>query len=997
MRKLIVLAIVLLSLFSVSLSFADDLEIYGGAAQQVDPNVLLIFDTSGSMTTRDVPGDVFDSTANYAGSQANDTIYLKSGDNYSYFAPSISSITCARVVNDLNDKGWSRSRFRTTSPYACRNRGARRTVTTGRYANFLESGANTSLQRRTDVAKRVATEIVTTTDNVRFGLMRFNGSNGGTLLQSCTDMTTTSRSSLLGKIATLPASGYTPLAETLAEAGLYFAGQYSWYHSSLLYTSPIEERCQKNYAIVLTDGVPVGDRDSRLHNTIYMNGSRIGDYDGDNASGEGTSNTSTYLDDVAAFLYNEDLSSLGSVDDFKDQVVNTYTIGFKTSQTLLEHTAQVGGGEYYTANAYADLLLAFESIIANVGEHNAVFVAPVVPVNRLNRTYAGNKVYLGFFRPEQEAIWSGNIKSYNFSSAGEITDALGAAVLDSDGMILSGSQSLWSSVADGSDVKLGGVGEQLNLQTSRNIYTYLGTSTSLTDSSNEVDSLNTVLTMSHLDVLTEAERLAVISSVHGDDRAWKLGSIVHSEPLIVHYDGGTPKSYIFVGANDGMLHVFDDDTGEEAWAFVPPDQLDGLKSLLLPTHTYSVDGSPVVYDDGTVKYLIFGLRRGGSTYSVLDITSPLSPVWKYSIDATHLVAPSAVLGLSWSKPQVHKIVISGAHVPVWLFSGGYDVNQDSDSPAATDFSGKAVFATRISDGSLTSLNFNASNTTDMQNSIIGLFGAETAPFSLLNLVYATDLGGRLFGIHDSLVDGTWEIQTLFKIPTGSVTSSDGTVFTPGRVLMYPPEAVQNVGSQTVYFGSGNRERPTDTSATDAFYAITNTWEVDSDDNKVTYSMNDLYDVTQNLIQDGDTDQVNQAEIDLAGAKGWYLRFDGTGEKIVSSPVVFNKVIYFTTYTPSGVTTTSTDPCTVDTARGIAKLYAIDYQTGQAVFHLDGQNAGNNLTKADRSVEIGTALPSPPVVVITQEGAKLLVGIEGGILSQDVDFLSTIKIFYWQQL
>ena len=38
-------------------------------------------------------------------------------------------------------------------------------------------------------------------------------------------------------------------------------------------------------------------------------------------------------------------------------------------------------------------------------ERNSCFVAPVVPVSRMNRTYAGNKIYLGFFKPQQEGNW----------------------------------------------------------------------------------------------------------------------------------------------------------------------------------------------------------------------------------------------------------------------------------------------------------------------------------------------------------------------------------------------------------------------------------------------------------------------------------------------------------------------------------------------------------------------------------------------------------------
>src|SRR5690606_17933359 len=87
---------------------------------------------------------------------------------------------------------------------------------------------------------------------------------------------------------------------------------------------------------------------------------------------------------------------------------------------------------------------------------------------------------------------------------------------------------------------------------------------------------------------TTTERNKLIDFVHGLDaydqdgdgdttekRLWLLGDIIHSVPLIVNYGtAANPDALVIVGANDGMLHAFDDATGEEVWAFVPPDVLE---------------------------------------------------------------------------------------------------------------------------------------------------------------------------------------------------------------------------------------------------------------------------------------------------------------------------------------------------------------------------------------------------------------------------------------
>ena len=49
-------------------------------------------------------------------------------------------------------------------------------------------------------------------------------------------------------------------------------------------------------------------------------------------------------------------------------------------------------------------------------------------------------------------------------------------------------------------------------------------------------------------------------------RTHVLGDIIHSRPLFVDHPTA-PR--VYVGANDGMLHSFDTDTGDEVFAYVP--------------------------------------------------------------------------------------------------------------------------------------------------------------------------------------------------------------------------------------------------------------------------------------------------------------------------------------------------------------------------------------------------------------------------------------------
>jgi type IV pilus assembly protein PilY1 len=114
------------------------------------------------------------------------------------------------------------------------------------------------------------------------------------------------------------------------------------------------------------------------------------------------------------------------------------------------------------------------------------------------------------------------------------------------------------------------------------------------------------------------------------------------------------------------------------------------------------------------------------------------------------------------------------------------------------------------------------------------------------------------------------------------------------------------------------------------------------------------------------------------------------------------VIYFTTYTPdSGAP--SGDPCAASTVRGIARLYAVDYKTGASVsafspeVEIDGDGNVVNLGKKDRVIAIGTAIPSAPVIAILEDGARIFIGVEGGIVSMPAIDTPNMYRYYWHQI
>ena len=964
---------------------ADDTEIYGTVTLSVQPNVLVIFDNSGSMGTVDVGGEHYDPAITYSGSYITNRVYRKRGGSWVWFANDVNGLNCESIKQKLLTKGYAiRARIRSES-YTCG--GSRKTLRLGNYMNYDESGVGDA-RSRISVAKEVVTSLITNTENVRFGLMIFNSSEGGHIVCECgTDKTT-----LINTINGLSATTWTPLAETLAEAGLYFAGKQSWFNSGTTHTTPMQERCQKNYIILMTDGAPTMDNNSMLTSGTYINGDTIGDYDGDgNDPGSYPSYGTDYLDDVAKYLYENDCNpTLGTGTSFEKQNIITYTIGFKTEQQLLEDTALNGGGDYYTANSISGLSEAFEAIMSNISEANAMFVSPVVPVSRMNRTYAGDRIYLGFFKPQQSGMWLGNLKKFGLDSNGNLIDANGNPATMSDGTIKDNARSYWSSSADGPNVTSGGVGEILLDQASRNIYTYMSTQSSLVHADNAFSADNALIINSVLGVTSDSQRQSLISDIYGGSSLWILGDILHSEPAIVHY---SPTSTIlFAGSNDGMMHCFDDSDGSERWAFIPPNQLNRLTLLLNDDHDYFVDGAPVVYDGTSQKILFFGERRGGDHYYALDITSVTTPSYLYKIDPTILGGES--LGQSWCKPEICTIKTSSGSDSVFLMAGGYDTNQDAATPASSDAEGRAVFAIKTATGTVSSLNFNVDNYASMTHCIVGVSGFDTDSDAIVNSVYAGDLGGNMFAFEDNDKNGTWSSRKLFSAPV-----TDG----KRKKIFYAPDGVKECFGEIIFFGTGDRADPGEVGVVNRMYSLKNDWEASGTFTTITES--DLVDVTDDLIQMGTAAQKIQASEDLAASRGWYIRLENTGEKVTASPTVFAGVVYFTTYTPAseGGGGDPDDPCGAPTARGTARLYAVNYLTGGSVHdyssdtETDGEGDTVERGKKDRCKEIGTAIPTAPVIAVRESGPKIYIGIEGGVVPEDPVAAININVFYWREI
>ncbi|HEX5161618.1 MAG TPA: hypothetical protein VFV88_07835 [Steroidobacteraceae bacterium] len=731
--------------------------------------------------------------------------------------------------------------------------------------------------------------------------------------------------------------------------------------SSANYQSPIRYSCQKTFIVYLTDGLPTNDTEASEKIEALPNFEEDGfvptaeggnDDGGCPDDGPGGDPGSDYGDgrcmvNLAAYLFNHDVNDevLGK------QNVKTYVVGFgdtiAASADYLQNIAAAGGGEAYTQTDAAGLKAAFAEIFAEVAEGaDSTFVSPTVAVNAFNRTRNLNSLYVSVFAPSNRYHWPGNVKKYQLVDgviSGGTTENPTPAVDPATGFFAEGSSDMFpGGGADGADVTKGGAAVNLPAYGSRKVYTYLGNK-DLTATANAFTVGNTTNITAALLGVTETRRTDVIEHTLGKDvnnddndasttNRYAMGDPMHARPAVAIYGGSesAPQGLVFTTTNDGMLHALDMNSGEEQWAFIPQELMTRLGQLqrdpIMTNRTYGIDGDVRIfkYDvdgDGTIEtgdkmYLVFGFGRGGAVYYALDVTAQAAPrvLWKKT------VADLPALGRAWSAPVITRVNVNttlqtDAQKFVVIFGGGYDTGQENYN-YSTDGSGNAVYMLELATGNLlwsagiTSSGANwehpfMNNSIPSEIAVLDLNGD-----SFADRMYFGDMGGRIWRLdiwHGQAPNNLASGGLLATLGAGHLeNASDDDNIINARRFYYAPDVsvVTPRGSapfMNIAIGSGYRGHPLDTEIRDRFYSIrdyepfnrrTNTsfnapWEPITDD--------ELVDVTTDVatpVVDGD--------------KGWKIRLaenNGTlyrGEKVLAESVTVNGVIFFPTFTPTGV-------------------------------------------------------------------------------------------------
>jgi type IV pilus assembly protein PilY1 len=433
-----------------------------------------------------------------------------------------------------------------------------------------------------------------------------------------------------------------------------------------------------------------------------------------------------------------------------------------------------------------------------------------------------------------------------------------------------------------------------------------------------------------------------------------------------------------------MLHAFRENDGEELWAFIPPDLLGNLKLLTVSggEHQFFVDSSPTAADvkiGGAWKtVVIFGERRGGRTYHALDVTDTANPQYLWSFT-------DSKMGETWSEPVIGKVrLANGTDKFVALVGGGYDTAQNNSS-------GKAVFAIDIATGTKLWEYYNAAGSTDDRQYMNFSLPANMTATDIdvdgyLDRLYIGDVGGQVWKfdlsapatLSSGLVDN-WTGKRLFTAPlTGTNPPAVGEYYAAQAIYGSIIPAYDDLDSLWLYFGTGDRNHPNNTTAPNRIYGITDS---PSMTNGTALTESNLVDITS---------------ANNTAPQGWYIRL-GANEKILASADVFNKVVFFSSFTPVS--------STICGSNGDAKLYAVQMSTGYAA--LDWANGAALLTTSSasnvRAKTIGTGIPSKPIVIITDAGATITSSVITATTSQQLPSnpapppTAMRRVLYWREL
>jgi len=414
-----------------------------------------------------------------------------------------------------------------------------------------------------------------------------------------------------------------------------------------------------------------------------------------------------------------------------------------------------------------------------------------------------------------------------------------------------------------------------------------------------------------------------------------------------YWDHFNRETMAYLPTNDGMMHAFDAETGDEVFAYIPddvmgfaPGEVLGSRDVLsefvelvvaesnsIANHQFLLASSPTVYeaflrgdnqgDDQWHTLLAFSRGRGGRFVSALDITDPSQPKLRFNTGNREGINDGQLdgLGETWSLPVMGNVQTTNPgsnpdRGDQWLLflGGGYGCN----NPAKE---GQYLFALRAEDGAIyyrgqVTNNAAASITYNAVVAMPVLYNPHQADVAdnkdFVTRVYVGDVQGVIWKLVTSALNpATWDFKKFAELGTN-------------QPITAPVALLKDVNNQQVYVmaGTGGDLRVS---------GITNTFKFAA-------------------FVDKDAEGAATTQYPLGSSPFWQKTLNAE-ERVYVAPVTVGRVgnpvaplVFFAASKP----TLDLSTCTT---QFFSTLYALGILSGQAEVDLDGGGK-------DESVDLG---------------------------------------------
>jgi type IV pilus assembly protein PilY1 len=414
--------------------------------------------------------------------------------------------------------------------------------------------------------------------------------------------------------------------------------------------------------------------------------------------------------------------------------ITTYSVALENAGCDLNYgvwlqklgATEVGGGQFFSANDYAGMVLALKSALGSIAAVNSVFASVSLPVSVNTQGTYLNQIYVGMFRPAGNFLprWPGNLKQYklglNSSGVLKLEDADGSLAINTlTGFITECARSYWtpnsldtywtpqqsggclaiqgsqaSNYPDGNIVEKGAQAYRLrgitpSVRTVKTCSSTFASCTSLTDFSTTNTAVVTALGSSGLVNWVRGSNVdSELGMATSGMRPSAHGDVVHSRPIAINYGSdSSPSIVVYYGANDGILRAVNGNrgsatsstagditsggvtyhAGDEIWSFIPPE-------------SYGI---------------VSRLRSDSPAISTPATNSNLSTQKQYGVDGPVTAFQGTVSGVS--KVYIFSTMRRGGRViyafdvttpaaPTLLWKKGCP-NLSNDTDCSTDYSG----------------------------------------------------------------------------------------------------------------------------------------------------------------------------------------------------------------------------------------------------------------------------------------------------------------------